>query len=285
MISSVFGPEIELVKNLKVVAMTLLMAAPIVAFAQDEQHPAISSKYLLDVGVFFPEKTVNFGAGVRVPGNGGIDFGSEFGLDKTDDLFAIDLTWRFGEKWSLAAQHFRASGGRQAVLEEDIEWNNVVFGAGSSVEAGSKFSVYRLFAGRSFGNDERSDYGVGAGLHWLEVSASISGNIFVNNNVAFTREAVSAAAPLPNIGAWYYYSFSPRWAFKARGDWFSASIDEYDGSLVNLQVAINYAWFRNGGIGLAYNYLEFDAGVDNSTWQGNVDLVYEGPFAFVSIYW
>jgi len=272
-------------KSLIVATLSVLIAAPYMAFAQAERHPSIESKYLLDVGVFFPERTVSLGAGVSLPGDGRIDFGSEFGLNKTDELFAVDLTWRFGEKWSLAAQHFRASGGREAVLENDIEWNNVVFSAGSSVKGSTEFSMYRLFAGRSFGNDERSDYGVGAGLHWLEVSASISGNIFVNNNVAFTREAVSAAAPLPNIGAWYHYSFSPRWAFKARGDWFSASIDEYDGSLVNLQVAINYAWFRNGGIGLAYNYLEFDAGVDSSTWQGNVDLVYEGPFAFVSLYW
>ena len=109
MISSIFNPEIELVKNLKLVAMTLLMAAPVVAFAQDEQHPAFGSKYLLDVGVFFPERAMNLGAGVSAPGN--------------------------------------------------------------------------------------------------------------------------------------------------------------------------------GGIGLAYNYLEFDAGVDNSTWQGSVEIVYEGPFAFVSFYW
>jgi hypothetical protein len=272
-------------KSLKVATLVALIASPFMAFAQTERHPLIDSKYLLDVGLFFPERTVSLGAGVSVPGDGRIDFGSEFGLNKTDELFAVDLTWRFGEKWSLAAQHFRASGGREAVLENDIEWNNVVFSAGSSVETSTRFSVYRLFAGRSFSNDERSDYGVGAGLHWLEVGGAISGNIFVNNNVTFTREAVSAEAPLPNIGAWYNYSFSPRWAFKARLDWFSANIDEYNGRLLNWQVGVNYALFSKGGVGVAYNYLELDAGVDNSNWQGSVDLVYKGPFAFVSFYW
>ena len=271
-------------KSLRAVAMILLAAAPFAAFAQDDLHPSIESKYLLDVGVFFPERTVNLGAGASAP-DGGVDFGTKFGLNRTDQLFEVDLTWRFGDKWALAAQHFRLSGGRESVLEEDVEWNGVVFRSGSTVEASTRFSVYRVFIGRSFGNGERSDYGVGVGLHWLEVGGAISGNILINNDVAFTREAVTAEAPLPNIGGWYSYSFSPRWAFNARGDWFSASIDEYDGSLVNLQIGVNYAWFRNGGIGVAYNYLKFDAGVDSATWNGNVDLVYEGPFAFVSFYW
>jgi len=263
----------------------LLLVASFPTAAQDSVHPELSSRYSLDLGLFFPKREIQLKAGVTVPGARDIDFGSEFGLEKRDQTFAIDFRWRFGEKWSLAAQHFSASSGASAVLDEDVEWNGVVFSSGSTVDASTEFALYRVFFGRSLSKTNNLDFGIGAGIHWLDLGAEIAGNILVNNNIAFTREAVSSSAPLPNIGGWYDYSLSPRWAIKARADWFKANVDEYDGRLVNLQLGVNYAWFQHGGIGVAYNYFEFDAGISASGWRGTADLIYKGPFAFVNIYW
>jgi hypothetical protein len=263
----------------------LLLVASFPAAAQDSVHPELSSKYSLDLGLFFPERKIELQAGVTAPGARRVDFGSEFGLSKHDQMFAIDFRWRFGDKWSLAAQHFAASGAASATLGEDVEWNGLVFDSGTNVETSTEFALYRLFFGRSFAKTDDIDFGFGAGIHWLDLSAVIAGSILVNNTVTFRREAVSVSAPLPNIGAWYNHSLSPRWAVKARADWFKASIDEYDGRLVNFQVGVNYAWFRHGGIGVAFNHFEFDAGVNAPDWRGVADLTFRGPFAFVNIYW
>jgi hypothetical protein len=253
--------------------LLLAMSFPIVA--QDGVHPDLRSKYSLNLGMFFPEREIRLQAGVT-PGARGIDFKSEFGLKKHDDEFAFDFKWRFGEKWSLAAQHFSASAAATAMLD---------FSRGTSVEASSEFALYRAFLGRSFAKTDNVDFGVGAGIHWLDVGAAIAGNLLVNNTVTFRREKVNSSAPLPNIGAWYDYSLSPRWAIKARADWFKASVGKYDGRLVNFQAGINYSWFEYGGIGVAYNHFEFDAGITGDNWRGTADLVYKGPVAFVNIYW
>jgi hypothetical protein len=50
-------------------------------------------------------------------------------------------------------------------LEEDIEWGDIVFGAGSTVSAGSSLTLTKLFAGRHreiSGKDY--DLGVGGGI-------------------------------------------------------------------------------------------------------------------------
>jgi hypothetical protein len=262
----------------------LLLAASLPVAAQDSVHPDLDSRYSLDLGLFFPERKIRLQAGLA-PGTTRIDFGREFGLEKKDQMFAVDFRWRFGEKWSLAAQHFSASAAATAMLEEDVEWNNLVFSRGTNVDASTEFALYRLFVGHSFAKSDDVDFGVGAGIHWLDMSAVIAGSILVNDAVTFRREAVSASSPLPNIGAWYGHSLSSRWAFKARADWFKASIDEYDGRLLNFQVGVNYAWFRNGGVGVAYNYFEVDAGVNAPNWQGVAEVTFKGPFAFVNIYW
>lgn len=266
-------------------AALLLFAVAFPATAQDDVHPELGARYSLDVGMFFPERSMTLGANLQDPGSRSVDFGGEFDLDKKDQTGEIDLHWRFGEKWSLTAQHFQASGTGRTELEEDVEWNGVVFARGSNAEAATRFSLYRLFFGRSFDSSEKTDFGIGGGLHWLKIRAEVEGSIYANNTVTFARESVSASAPLPNIGAWYTYSLSPRWALKARVDWFSANIDEYDGLLLNLQAGVDFAWFKHGGIGVAYNYVELDVDINNAIWKGTANVTFEGPFAFVSFYW
>ena len=268
-----------------VTALFLLLGISVPALGQENLHPEINSKFSLDLGMFYPEREVKLQAGVSAGGTRKVDFGSEFGLEKHDRTFAIDFKWRFGEKWSLSAQHFQASGQRTVDLGEDVEWNGLVFSSGTNVEASTEFALYRVVVGRSFAKSDNVDFGFGGGIHWLDVSAEIAGSVLVNNTVTFRRESVASSAPLPNIGAWYQYSLSPRWAIKARADWFKASVDEYDGRLVNVQAGVNFALFRHGGIGVAYNHFEFDAGIDAGNWQGAADLTYKGPFVFVNAYW
>ena len=94
-----------------------------------------------------------------------------------------------------------------------------------------------------------------------------------------------AAAPLPNIGAWYTYSISPNWAFKGRLDWFGASIDDYDGELINASAGLNYQVLKNFGLGIHYNHFNLDVGIQKPDWRGEIRTTYEGIFASASFYW
>ena len=110
----------------------------------------------------------------------------------------------------------------------------------------------------------------------------IDGTAIVNGEPVTGRRAVNAEGPLPNLGVWYRRSMSPRWAFRSRLDLFSASVGEYDGLLVNASAGFNYQAFEHFGIGLAYNFFEFDVGVDNSGWRGDVETNFHGLYLSVS---
>jgi hypothetical protein len=215
-----------------------------------------------------------------------IDFDESFGLSKRDDLFALNFGWRFGEKWELGAQYFASDGQRSKALEEDIEWGEFVFGAGTGVTAGVDFTLIRTFFGRNFDSADHHDFGIGLGLHYLEMGAFIEGLAIVNGQQAgFRRESVSAKAPLPNVGAWYVRSLSDRWAMRLRFDWFGAEFDDYDGQLINLAAGVNYQLFNNIGLGVSYNFFELDVGVSKSGWRGELKTIYDGVFVHASAYW
>jgi hypothetical protein len=72
-------------KSLGVVALMVLAASPCAALAQDDLHPSIESRYLLDVGVSFPEPNIRLGAGVSAPGAG---------IDGTSWTGNVDLVYK-----------------------------------------------------------------------------------------------------------------------------------------------------------------------------------------------
>ena len=170
----------------------------------DNLHPYLQRGFSIDLGVFYPDRKLDLSVNGSIAGiNEEIDFDESFKLKKADNVFAAEVSWQFRGKWSVLGQYFESSGSTGVVLEEDIEWGNVVFGAGSFAAAGSSFSLTRFFFGRKLNTRESHDFGIGGGIHWLHISAFIEGEILVNGNPAGARRSVSVEAPLPNIGVWY----------------------------------------------------------------------------------
>lgn len=254
---------------------------------QGDVHPYLTEKFFVDVGIYFPDRQFAIEVDSTLPGpTNPIELDGDFGLQKSDEIFSLDFGWRFGEKWQFEGQYFAASGELGVALEEDVTWGDIVFQAGSGVRAGQDFTLIRAFFARHFESSDQHEFGIGAGLHWLEFGAFIQGDITTGTgDVAFRRESVSADAPLPNIGAWYRRSLSPKLALTTRIDWFSASIDEYDGTLLNASVGLNYQVFEYFGFGLNYNVFDLDVDVEKSNWNGNANISYKGPYAYLSFYW
>jgi len=275
-------------QSVTLVVCLLCIAAPQLTDAaeSDDVHPFLERGFSLDFGVFFPDRKLD----VRVNGtladiNDEIDFDEGFRLGNTDETFAAELSWRFRGKWSVVGQYFKSTDSARAVLEEDIEWGDVVFGAGSNASAGTNFSLTRIFFGRQLDTSKFHDFGIGGGLHWLEMGTFIEGTILINGTPTTSRRSVSESAPLPNIGVWYKYSISPRWALRTRLDLLSADVGDYDGLLVNVSLGVNFQAFENFGIGLNYNYFELDVSIDKSGWRGKIETTYDGVYVYASFYY
>ena len=102
-------------------------------------------------------------------------------------------------------------------------------------------SIARLMVGRSWIKNDRHDFGVGVGIHNIDIDIYIEGDIAVNEeDFEFKRDEVGGSQVLPNIGAWYNFSPAKRWLLHARVDWISADIGDYDGTLWNTTVVANF---------------------------------------------
>ncbi len=270
------------------VVCVLCFAVPRLTLAAESEdvHPFLERGFSLDVGVFFPDRKLDVRVNGSIAGiNEEIDFDTGFQLGNADETFAAELTWRFRGKWSVVGQYFKSSDSASAVLQEDIEWGDVVFGAGSNAAVGSDFSLTRIFFGRQLDTSKSHDFGIGAGLHWLEMGSFIEGTILINGTPTTSRRSVREGAPLPNIGAWYKYSISPRWALRTRLDLLSADVGDYDGLLLNVALGVNFQAFEHFGVGVNYNYFELDVSINKSGWRGNIETTYDGIYVYASFYY
>ncbi len=263
----------------------LSLAGTVTAQTADDYHPYLSDKFNLEIGAFWPQ--IDFSA--RLDGtdpNDEFDFDEALNINGSRTSGAVDFRWRFGKKWSLWGQYWSTDDSGKAILEEDVEWEDVIFREGTNVGGGVKLDIVRAFVGREFNLAPQHEFGLGFGLHYMSLDTYLEGEVIINDeNTGFQRETASATFPLPDIGAWYMYSWSPKWMLQVRGDWMSATIGDYSGSLWDAQAGINYQAFKNIGFGLYYKGFLFDLDIDKNAWHGRADLTQHGPMLTVSAMW
>lgn len=279
-------------KGICLIICALMVAAPSgTAFAQEsDYHPALSDNFILSVGAFRSDSAFKIsaeGSNTDEEGND-IDFGDSVGVDHSNTLLNAQLRWKFGKKrkWSLWGQYFSNDATGDATLKEDVKFQDVIFREGTFVEAGVKVTIYRLFVGRSFVKNEQHDFGAGAGVHNLDISSFIGGEIKIDDETTgYQRAEASGNQPLPNIGAWYNFSPAKRWIVHGRVDWISANIGDYDGTMWNFNAGVGVQAWRHVGFDLSYQYFNIDLKVDKTTWQGTVDMRYSGPIVAMTVNW
>jgi hypothetical protein len=275
-----------------VASFSLLCIAPAALLAEDyEFHPSLSDNFTAALGAMRSSNSFKFSAlaiGIDPEFGDEIDFGDDLGVSNSSTFFNGQLRWKFGNerKWSVWGQYFSNKATGNATLEEDIEWEDVIFKEGTYAEAGAKLEVIRVFVGRSFVKSAQHDFGAGIGIHNLDLSVYLEGEIKVNDEPGIRRRYDNGISQiLPNIGGWYNFSPARNWLIHSRVDWLSAHIGDYDGGLWNASVGLNYQAFRHVGFDLSWQYFNLHVDVDKTDWVGSANMTYSGPVISASFAW
>jgi len=257
--------------------------------AQDyDYHPMLSDRFTAYLGVMRSSNSFDFESNILGDPGDYVDFDDSLGVSDSSTFFNGQLRWKFDseKKWSLSAQYFSNNATGSSMLTEDIEWDGLTFREGTFAEAGVKLEVARLFVGRSIFKNAQSDFGLGFGLHNLDVSAYIEGEVIIDDETTgHRRSGESASQILPNIGGWYNYSPGKKWLLHGRVDWIAAEIGDYDGELWNIAAGVNYQAWRHVGLELTWQYFNLHVDVNKNDWVGKANMTYNGPVFAVTFGW
>lgn len=277
-----FKIKIIKMKGVLSILVFLVTFSSLLAQETSDKNPILTDKIFVRPGWYFPVRDLQLGVEGNVGGDriNDIDFDETLKLDKGENSFNLDFTWRFSNnnKWSLSGEYFKVGNKRSVTLDEEVEWDDVIYPVGGDVKASYSVALYRIFFARVISTGQKHELSGGLGVHGLNVKGSLEGEAFAGEQTTeYKKKKAEAFLPMPNIGFWYIWTPSNKWALSAKLDWFGIKMDNISGGLWNLSPGVTYQIIDNLGINANYQFLNFNADIDSDGWNGGFDLSFSGP--------
>lgn len=244
---------------------------------QAKVEPAkLPDQYTFNIGGFYANSDSYMV--VTNPKNGGtfpLDFEDDLNLKEKQFLPFFEFTYSFNQRHNIYLDWKSLHRTAQSPsIEKDFQVtiDDTVYDveAGISLRTTLDLDILRLGYGYDF--IQGSNYIVGAsiGLHTMFVKTAFEGNIGIcvpNSELAkYCDEVISTprvvdnsvTAPLPDIGLYGLYEFSPGWVFKAHAQYFALKYNKVKGSLIDVRAIVETKISDEWSLTAGFNYYEVD---------------------------
>jgi hypothetical protein len=253
------------------------------ALACQAHAQTMDDRYWFEAQGYWPQvdtKIAINGAGGRV----GSEIDLEGDLDLTDrkTLPAFTAGARIGQRWSVIGEYYGLNRSGSASVSRDITFDDVTYSSGVTVSSGFDTKIYRAAVGYAFLQRDNFELGASLGLHVTQFKVTLQGQGHVGNATAQNEvRKRDALAPLPTLGLYGAYAFTPKLTATARVDYLSLKVGDYDGRLTNTEARLNYRVFEHVGVGAGYRYVDYHLKIDKERWNGEMAYKFKGPILFV----
>lgn len=262
-----------------------LLAALLIAPTLRASEPSLlTDSFYISLGTY----TVGSDTEVQLDGEAGtgtlVDLEQTFG-DDDSTRFRLDTWWRFAERHKIRAMWFDSNADASRILDEEISWGDETFPVGVDARLEREFSIYELAYEYSFVRRPTWELTGSIGLHYTQLEIVLSAELEIDGEPGETRSAADSAsldAPLPVVGFRFLWNPAGKFWIDASAQYFSLSIDEYDGRVTDFRLAALWQPRRWLGVGAGYNSFNVDVDVERSSFAGSLDWGYSGPQFFVS---
>lgn len=252
--------------------LTLLLIPAASVAAPDADDPRFS----LSVGAFITDRDSDASVNATNGDLGTeIDLEDDLGLKKSDTVFRLDGFYRFADKHRIDFSAFDLSRDASKQTEREFSWKDTIYVLNTEVQSDFDLSIYKIAYTWSFLKKERSFLAATAGLYVADIGTSLDAPLIGS------REVGDATAPLPVVGLRGQYHFAERWALRANGEFFFLESGDFDGSLTDLFIGVEFDMSKKVDIGIGVNSVRLDVGVDRDSLDGNFEWQYSGALAYL----
>jgi hypothetical protein len=216
------------------------------------------------------------------------------GIDvDVEDALGVD-----GTMWSLRGDAlYRFTGNRRhrldvsyagyfreasRVLTEDLPIGEEVIEAGTQVDTTYNIQILKCVYSWSFLFDERVDVGIGGGLYIMPIKVTISPD-------DETEKGGDITAPLPAFSLHLDVAVTPKWYVRQRYNLFYLKIENYKGSILDIEIDIEYRFWKYAGVGLGWNAFDLRVQNDQSSdsmlnFNGKIETNYTGLLLYAKFF-
>jgi hypothetical protein len=238
-------------------------------------------------GIFFnPAVSTNLrvdtqSPGFGVPGTMGTPVSGErdFGLDSRIPQGRIEIIFRLRQNNRLRVDYFATNRSGDHVINRTILFGNETFVANDRVTSDLDWRQFALTYTYSLFRNDYVEAGVGVGVHFVEADAR--GAV----NARQLRQEVSGSGAFPTIPLDVTWRIWHGLALSARGQYFHASVNNFDGSITEYHGDLQWRWRRypNFSLGAGYTIMRSSLDINDTNFPGSFRLNVRGPEGFFKV--
>jgi len=270
-------------------ATTLLAGAALVSPAAEDSANLEEGKRAqpwekgsIKFGGFLAAFDSNLGFGVN--NAAGVTFNAEelFNLDSSLTVFRVDALYRPGKSrrhqldLTYASYHRDGSG----TLSEDIDINGVTYPVGARVKTIFDFDIIRGTYSYALLQDERMRIALGLGVYAVPLKYGLE---IETGGGQSSVNGADTTLPLPALALRGEFQLIPKLFLNASLDAMYLDISGFQGSLLDVNLALEYRPWKHVGFGLGYNSMSVHVEAENDSssypgvdFVGNVDVRFSG---------
>ena len=261
------------------------------AAADDEESSSpttlFSSKFTLGLGGFFPniESTISLN-----PSRGGsgqdISLEDDLGVGETSSSAWVRFAWRFRPRHTFQVEWFQLNRDGETSAGREFTIGDTTVSAGAGLSSKFDLNLGRLSYGYSILRNEELDLSFVVGAHVVTAKATVtaSGAIAIDGvpmaGGSSTESTSTFTFPLPHLGGQLTYRISPRWTAQFTVLLFALELNEYSGTLLELDAAAAYQLSKYFGIGAGLKYFNLNVQAQKSGGGAEFDYQFFGPAVF-----
>jgi hypothetical protein len=268
-----------------------LLAASAVAQADSPAEELLKDRFTVDLGTYVVASNLNGSlSGTANTSDQNINFDKQFGTNADQTRWRVDLLWRITQRQHLRFMYFDNDIRRTRTIDQDLPWGDYTFVAGGEVTAEQKFRVYELAYEYAFLRGDNYEIVVSGGIHYDDLTLKLSGDASltvdtptgpVMQATTFTTKQSSVPAPLPLLGLRGDWAVSDHVYLDASAQVFKLSNDGIDGNWSDLRAGATWMFNHHIGIGVGYDRFATHVNVNKGSFDGRLNVGYQGGLIYV----
>jgi len=283
-----FAVNMRLRSWVVIISMFFAVVGP-PAYAGDEGESNSAEKHFLPwekgsvkFGGFVAAFSSDLGFGINNAAGVTINAEELFGLDTSLFVFRADAMYRPGQslrhQFDLSYASYHRDG--SATLTEEIDINGDTYPIGAHVESVFNFDIIRGTYSYALLQDERMRIALGLGVYAVPLRYGID---IETESGRTAIEGADTTLPLPAVALRGEFQLIPKLFLNASIDAMYLEISDFKGSLLDVNVGLEYRPWKHFGLGVGYNGLSVNVeGEDDNTdypgadFVGTVDVRFSG---------
>ena len=199
----------------------------------------------------------------------------DLGLDDQVTQGRMEFDFRLRERNHVRVDYFKLNRFQEQPLPRDIVFGDFIFQEGTNFRSKIDWRVLTVTYTHSFFKYERFEGGLGLGIHLIEAHASGGQPGTLN------REETDEVGIFPTIAANIAIRITNRLSFTARGQQFSATPEDFEGSMADYHADLQYRVHKNFTLGLGYTMMKTDLDVFDADQPLLFNMETTGPELFL----